>query len=166
MKKLIIVLICMLFVVEAADAAKRRKRRARRAKLPIINEPMLYERLGGLKILTTVSASWAATAMADERLSSVFNFREDSQAVKDWTALVNQKSCLFADGGEKCHITKIGTKANKAMAVLRSDDDLYLIFSDLVVQELKNKQTNEREINEFLAAWGEYPAENQIEAAQ
>lgn len=143
------------FVLSAADSseARRRRRRGRRSKprRAVINEPTLYQRIGGQKSLAELVDDWVRSAVADGRLGGAFGKvtekpAEMSKLRKD----LNDQLCELADG-------PCGTRgaAKKPVAAILIPDAQFVVFADHLVRSMDRAKIREREKNEMLGRIGE-----------
>jgi len=143
------------------DAEARRRRRHRRSrgrKKAVINEPTLYERMGGSKVVAQLVDEWVRNALADGRLSGAWG-GSPTPKPESVTALrknLNSQLCELADGPCK-------TAKNEAAAL---DDEKFVIFADHLVVAMDKNRVREREKNEMLGRLGNAHDDTKDEAAE
>lgn len=143
----------MALVLASADSseARRRRRRHRRAKKrAVINEPDLYQRIGGNKVVADLVNEWVTAAMADGRLTGAFGGDTPKPAAiaklkKDLTTEV----CEISDGPCKLADPK------KLPESFGLPDDKFVVFADHLVRSMDKLKIREREKNELLGRIGE-----------
>lgn len=150
-----IVLACALSVLlatDAADAKRRHRRRHRsRQKRAIINEPVLYERMGGSKFVTQLVDEWMRAALADGRLNNAFgDVHAKPDLVISLRKNLNQQLCELADG--PC--TSKPNAKRPPPDIMDLNDDQFLVLSDHLVQTMEKNKMREREKNELLGRLG------------
>lgn len=145
----IVTLTVVTTFTDDADARRRRRRRSR-VKRTVINEPKLYERLGGSKGVNEVVDLWAKTALADVRLEGAFGdvSSKPDLALKFKKTLVEQ-ICELADG--PC-TSKVDPK--KPLDLYLIPEPKFVVFADHLVSALDARVTGEREKNEILGRFG------------
>ena len=156
-------LMAMVFIVASADTseARRRRRRHKRAKKrAVINEPDLYQRIGGNKGVTDLVNEWVAAALADGRLTSALGGNNPKPAAvakikKDLTTEV----CELSDGPCKLADPK------KLPEALGLPDEKFVVFADHLVRSMDKLKIREREKNELLGRIGEIRVDGPSDAA-
>jgi hypothetical protein len=165
--KLSALLMAMVFIVGSADTseARRRRRRHRRAKKrAVINEPDLYQRIGGNKGVTDLVNEWVSAAMADGRLTgSLGGENPKPSAVTKIKKDLTTEVCELSDGPCKLADPK------KLPEPLSLPDEKFVVFADHLVRSMDKLKIREREKNELLGRIGEIrvdgPSDPAAEAA-
>jgi hypothetical protein len=160
-------LMALVFVLSAADSAQARRRRHRRRhhrrakKRAVINEPDLYQRMGGSKVVSDLVNEWVASAMADGRLQGAFGADAPTKPAalnkikKDLTTEV----CELSDGPCKISDPK---KLPDSFAL---PEEKFVVFADHLVRSMDKLKIREREKNELLGRIGEARADGTSEPA-
>jgi len=146
-------LMAVVFILSIGDnsEARRRRRRHRRAKKrAVINEPDLYQRMGGNKVVTDLVNQWLTSAMADGRLAGAFGGENLKPAAvakikKDLTTEV----CELSDGPCKQADPK------KLPDSFGMPEEKFVVFADHLVRSMDTLKIREREKNELLGRIGE-----------
>jgi hemoglobin len=153
--RIMALLLAFVFVIGSADQseAKRRRRRHRRSKpkRAVINEPDLYERIGGQKGIAELVDDWVRSAMADGRLSGSFGkVTEKPAEMNKFRKDLNDQLCEITDGpcGNRAAAKK------PAQAILLPDSK-FVVFADHLVRSMDRQKVREREKNELLGRLGE-----------
>ncbi|MEK7357741.1 MAG: hypothetical protein AAB250_14915 [Bdellovibrionota bacterium] len=162
-KKALLV-VCALSIFFAfeddADARKKRRRRSRgRVKRrAVINEPNLYERIGGSKSVALLVDEWVRSALADGRLSGTWgDVTAKPATVVSLRKNLNAQLCELADGPCK-------TGKNEVAPIA---DEKFVVFADLLAQAMDKNDIREREKNEMLGRLGAaHDAEGEEETAE
>lgn len=147
-------LVTLVFVISAADSADARKKRRRRArakqKRAVINEPELYQRIGGQKGVAELVDDWVRAASADGRLNGSLGDASKPQEMAKLRKDLNDQLCELTDG-------PCGTRgvARKPVAAILIPDDKFLVFADHLVRSMDRLKVREREKNELLGRLGE-----------
>ncbi len=156
-------LLTFTFVIGSADTseARRRRRRHKRAKKrAVINEPDLYQRIGGNKGVADLVNEWVASAMADGRLTASLGGENPKPAAvakikKDLTTEV----CELSDGPCKLADPK------KLPEPFGLPEDKFVVFADHLVRSMDKLKIREREKNELLGRIGEVRVDGPTDAA-
>lgn len=149
LKKAVLFLCALSILVTFEDDAearrRRRRHRSRTKRRAVINEPTLYERIGGSKVVTQLVDEWVRSALADGRLSGSWgNVTAKPDSVNSLRKNLNSQLCELADGPCK-------TGKNEASAL---PDEKFVIFADHLVQVMDKNRVREREKNEMLGRLG------------
>lgn len=148
---LMVFTLAMTTFSDDADARRKKRRRARKVKRIVINEPKLFERIGGPKTITLVVDDWVRSSLGDERLSGSFgDTTADPGKVAKIRKTLNDQVCGLADG---TGCAKPDAKVAKEIFSL--PEEKFVIFSDHLFKSLDRTGVREREKNELLAAYGE-----------
>jgi hypothetical protein len=133
-----------------AEARHRRHHHSRHAKRAVINEPKLYERLGGAKAVSEIVDAWIRAGLADARLNGAFGeVTAKPDLVVKLRKNLNDQICELSDG--PC-TAKADSK--KSLDVYALSDDRFVIFASHLVTTLDNRLVAEREKNELLGRIG------------
>ena len=160
--KAVALLLTFVFVFSVADSAEaRRRRRHKRAKKrAVINEPDLYQRMGGNKTVTELVNQWVTSAMGDGRLAGAFGSNDPKPAAvtkikRDLTTEI----CELSDGPCKLADPK------KLPETFGMSDDKFVVFADHLVRSMDSLKIREREKNELLGRIGEIRVEGPADAS-
>lgn len=136
-----------------AEARRRRKSRSKQKQAKVINEPKLYERMGGAKGMSDIVDEWVRLSLADGRVSSTFvqTTTEPERLVKLRKAL-NDQLCELADG--PCQYK--GKDMQKTHASMKISEGQFLAFAENLFHSMQKFNVPEREKNEMLARIDEF----------
>lgn len=159
MRKLLILSILTVFALSSVsfDAEAKKRRRNKRAKRgPIINEPKLYERIGGVKSVSEIVDEWVRANLADPRVAALFEkVSAKPDRLQSMRRAMNDQLCEIADGPCKYR----GQEMDKAHSGLGISDDHFLYVADNLHRTMTKLNIPEREKNEMMGRIGEYRAE-------
>lgn len=148
-------LLAFVFVIGAADTSEARKRRRRhrrsKPKRAVINEPDLFQRIGGQKGIAELVDDWVRAAVADGRLNSAFGkVTEKPSEMSKLRKDLNDQLCELTDGpcGNR-------SAAKKPVAAILIPDTKFVVFADHLVRSMDRLKIREREKNELLGRLGE-----------
>lgn len=143
-------LMAVVFVLTAGssgEARKRHRHRRRAKKRAVINEPPLYQRMGGSPVVAKLVDEWVKSAMADGRLSNAFAPDMKPSAVTKLKKDLTTEICELSDGPCK--------QDKKLPDAFSMKDDQFVVFADHLVHSMDDLKIREREKNELLGAIGE-----------
>ena len=158
MRNFILALFALCILVPSipnhAEARRHRSRR-HRSHLKVINEKKLYERLGGAKLISSVTDDWLRADLADARLSGRWDgLAAHPEKLAKFRRALNDELCSLADG--PCPDREL-LKKNSGGATL--SEEQFLFFADNLVHSLQKFAVPEREKNELLARLSEVKPE-------
>lgn len=147
---LLMAVIVLVSIADNAEARRRRRRHRRAKKRAVINEPDLYQRMGGNKVVTDLVNAWVTAAMADGRLSSAFGGENPKPA-----AIAKIKKDLVT---EVCELSDGPCKQADPKKLPESfglPDEKFVVLADHLVHSMDALKIREREKNELLGRIGE-----------
>ena len=161
LKRAALFLLLITFTVtltNSAEAKRHRRRHRSRVKRAVINEPVLFERMGGSKVVSQLVDEWLRSSLADGRLSGSFgDVQAKPELLVGMRKRLNAQLCELADG--PCSLkaeAKLESKAlKKSPDLMALDDDHFVIFADHLAQTMDQNKVREREKNEMLGRIGE-----------
>jgi hypothetical protein len=151
MTALFLAVVFILTTSSSSEARRKRHRRHRAKKRAVINEPDLYQRMGGSKVVGELVDDWVKSAVEDGRLSGAFG----KDAVPKPTALTKIKKdlttevCELSDGPCKVSDSK------KLPDTFSLPEEKFVVFADHLVRSMDKLKIREREKNELLGRIGE-----------
>lgn len=140
-------LVLVAFEDDAEARKKRRRKRPRTKRRAVINEPTLYDRIGGNKVIGTLVDEWVRAALADGRLSGAWTTAGAAPKPETVTSLrknLNAQLCELAEGPCKAGKNEIS----------KLDDEKFVVLADHLVQVMDKSGIREREKNEMLGRLG------------
>jgi hypothetical protein len=147
---LFLVALTLVSIVSDQADAKRRRRHRSRTRRAVINEPKLYDRLGGAKAVSDLVDNWVRASLADPRLNGTFG---DVAAKPDLVVKLrknlNDQLCEVADG--PCTLK---ADAKKTLDLGAMSDEKFVVFSSHLVTALEARAAGEREKNELIGRLG------------
>jgi hemoglobin len=134
------------------EAQARRHRRHRKSHKAIINEPKLFERIGGSKVVSAIVDEWLRIDFADQRLGPIF---ADVMAKPDQLAKLRkafaEQICEMTDG--PC--VEKGADPKPAVEAMKGNEDRFLAYAENLFKAMQKMNISEREKNETLGRLGE-----------
>lgn len=156
----ILLLLATFFNFDSAEA-RRHRRRHSKVKRAVINEPSLWDRLGGPKGVSDLADQWLKLNLADQRLNLLFaEVAGKPDRIMVWRKKLSEQICELADG--PCVRRESMTPISPEVATI---DERFLIYADNLYSAMVKLGVKEREKNELLGALGEVRAE-QVAPAQ
>lgn len=151
---LVLILTFVFAASSNSEARKRRRRHHRAKKRAVINEPDLYQRLGGSKVVGDLVNDWVSSALNDGRLSKAFGAASDGKpsAVTKLKKDLVTEVCELSDGPCKSADKKLPDS-------LSLKDETFVVFADHLVRAMDKMKIREREKNELLGRIGEVRAD-------
>lgn len=154
-------LMAVIFVLTAASSseARRHRRHHRAKKRAVINEPDLYQRIGGSKVVTELVDEWVKVAQADGRLKGALGGENPKPAAltKIRKDLVTEV-CELSDG--PCKLSD----AKKLPEPFALPNEKFVVFADHLVHSMDKLKIREREKNELLGRIGEVRSDGATDA--
>ncbi len=146
---LLLVFAVILTTADSSEARRRRKHHSRAKKRAVINEPDLYQRIGGSKGVSDLVDEWVRAALADGRLSSAFgDVTTKPAAVTKLRKDLVQEICELSDGPCK-------GDSKKQSDAFTLPDEKFVVLADHLVRSMDKMKIREREKNELLGRIGE-----------
>lgn len=146
-------LMVFAFVLTTASSSEARRRRrhhrSRAKKRAVINEPDLYQRLGGQKVVGELVDDWVKTALADGRLTSALGDGSKPSTIAKLRKDLVQEVCEVSDGPCK------SASDAKQIDAFNLPDEKFVVFADHLVRSMDKMHIREREKNELLGRIGE-----------
>jgi hemoglobin len=149
-----VILVISSFSFEAE--ARRRRRHSKKKKAPVINEKVLYERMGGTKAMNEIIDEWMRLNLADARIASYFaKTTAQPERLQRLRRNLNDQLCELADG--PCQYK--GGDMKKAHAGMNLSEDQFVPFAENLFRSMQKFGVAEREKNEMLGRLGALRAE-------
>jgi hemoglobin len=156
-------LVIALVLTSLADnaEARRRHRRAKKAKkAPVINEKVLYERIGGQKAMNEIVDEWLRLDLADSRVSSQLgSFAAKPEKLQRLRHDLGDQLCELADG--PCQYK--GPDMKNGYAGIKLSESDFIAFSENLFKSMQKIGLQEREKNELLGRIGYARLEGTVE---
>lgn len=152
-------LMTVVFIFLAADSSEARRRRrkshTRAKKRAVINEPDLYQRIGGSSVIASLVDDWVKSALTDGRLTAALG--EKPAVVTKLKKDLNTQVCEITDGPCKLGGVKI--------EALGLPEEKFVVFADHLVRSMDRMHIREREKNELLGRLGEVRVDGPADAS-
>jgi hypothetical protein len=158
---LFVAFVFVFATASSSEARKRHRRHHRRAKKrAVINEPDLYQRIGGSKVVSELVDEWVKSAQGDGRLSGAFGGENPKPAAlaKMRKDLVTEV-CELSDGPCKMPDSK------KLPETFALPTEKFVVFADYLVRSMDKLKIREREKNELLGRIGEVRVDGPADAS-
>jgi hypothetical protein len=139
---------------EARRKNRRRRHRSRTKRQAIINEPKLYERIGGSKAVAELVDEWLRQNIADARVSPQLGagVQKPEQLAK-WRKSWNEEICELAEG--PCvKSMKPKKQGDPVRDLLVLDDAPFLAASENLLKSMQKRNLRERDKNELMGRLG------------
>ncbi len=147
----ILMAVILVFATVTSSAARKHRRHHRRAKKrAVINEPDLYQRMGGSKVVSELVDEWVKSAQTDGRLGGALGGDNPKPA-----ALAKMRKDLVT---EVCEISDGPCKLSdpkKLPETFSLPNEKFVVFADHLVRSMDKLKIREREKNELLGRIGE-----------
>ncbi|MES2857376.1 MAG: hypothetical protein V4692_16010 [Bdellovibrionota bacterium] len=155
----IVTLTVVTTFTEDAEARRRRRRRSK-VKRAVINEPKLFERLGGQKAITEMVDNWVRLSLADDRLAGSLGDTSRTDVTIRLRKNLVEQLCEIADG--PC-TSKFNAKT--PLDVYMIPETQFTVFANHLAIELDARLIGEREKNELIGRLGAARADQLPEEA-
>jgi truncated hemoglobin YjbI len=154
---LLLIMLVSIFAQDAdARRSRRKKRRSKTKRAKIINEPKLYERIGGAKALSEIVDEWLKLSFTDSRTSAVFSsISSQPDKVARLKKQINARLCELTDG--PCAAGDIDPKKEPEGMLIA--DEVFLYHAENLFKAMQSYGISEREKNEMLGSLGAYRAD-------
>jgi hemoglobin len=158
---LMVFAIALTSIIEDAEAKRRRKKKRNRVKKQVVNEPKLFERMGGARVVSEIVDDWMRISFSDSRTSAEFiTVTSRPERIAKLRKELNDRLCEIADG--PCAVRPI--LAATAPEGMKAEEEVFLAHAENLLIAMQNRGLGEREKNEMLGRVGEFRSEL-IEAA-
>lgn len=152
---LLMTAVFVLTTASSSEAKRRHHRRSRRAKKrAVINEPDLYQRIGGSKAISELVDNWVRDALADGRLNGSLGDTGKPATITKLRKDLVEEICEISDGPCKANDSK------KQIDTFNLPDEKFVVFADHLVRSMDKMKIREREKNELLGRIGESRNDN------
>jgi hemoglobin len=139
-----------------AEARRRRHHSKKNKKAPVTNEKVLYDRIGGSKVMGEIVDEWMRLNLADPRIAPYFSKTiAKPDRLQKVRKNLNDQICELADG--PCQYK--GADLKKMHEGMHLGEDQFVPFAENLFRSMQKAGVAEREKNELLGRLGILRAE-------